>query len=74
MNICVPHVEFRKIVSVQSAVHIGYITGFESDFGIFEMWLTAPNGTIMVNWTSVTNWQMVGLRDNVISIRLNHVY
>ena len=31
-----------------------------------DLWLTIPKGATPVNKTSVTNWQMVVRRDNVI--------
>ena len=38
-----------------------------------NLWLTAPRGTTLVNYTSETDWQMAVRRDNVISITLREV-
>ena len=35
-----------------------------------NLWLTAPRGAITVNLSSVTDWDMVVRRDNMISIML----
>jgi hypothetical protein len=49
--------EFLKLILI---LHILFLK--------LNLWLTAPKGATLVNYTSATDWQMAAWRDNVISI------